>query len=47
MRQKAKESGLNVLYQEDDQNPTGRCVVLVTGNDRLILKKVIYIKRLN
>ena len=32
---KAREAGVNVVYQTSDK-PTGRCAVLITGQDRLV-----------
>lgn len=34
MRQKAKEVGLNTVYQVNSKVPTGKCAVLITGNER-------------
>jgi adenosine kinase len=34
MKQKAKEVGLNTVYQINDKVKTGTCAVLITGNDR-------------
>ena len=30
---KARDAGVNVVYQKSD-HPTGRCAVLITGQDR-------------
>ena len=37
MRNKAKEVGLNAVYQVNDSTATGTCAVLVTGNDRSLV----------
>lgn len=37
MKQKAKEVGLNVVYQINDTVQTGTCAVLITGNDRSLV----------
>ena len=37
MRQKAKDVGLNVVYQVNEKAPTGKCAVLITGNDRSLV----------
>jgi len=37
MRTKAKEVGLNTVYQVTDKAPTGTCAVLVTGNERSLV----------
>jgi len=34
MKEKAKEVGLNTVYQVNDKTPTGKCAVLITGNER-------------
>lgn len=36
MREKAKEVGLNAVYQVDENASTGTCAVLVTHSDRLV-----------
>ena len=35
MKQKAKEVGLNTVYQVNETVPTGKCAVLIPGNERL------------
>ena len=35
MKQKAKEVGLNAIYQVNETNPTGKCAILITGKERL------------
>jgi len=37
MREKAKEVGLNTVYQVDESTPTGTCAVLITGKDRSLV----------
>lgn len=37
MRQKAKDVGLNVVYQVNEKAPTGKCAVLITGNERSLV----------
>ena len=37
MREKAKEVGLNTVYQVDENTPTGTCAVLITGKDRSLV----------
>jgi len=37
---KAKEAGVNVQYQRSDAHPTGRCAVLITGQDRSLVTKL-------
>merc|ERR1712055_970249 len=37
---KAKEAGVNVQYQLSDDHPTGRCAVLITGQDRSLVTKL-------
>ena len=37
MSRKAKEVGLNVVYQVKDCVPTGTCAVLITNNDRSLV----------
>merc|ERR1711976_183279 len=34
LEEKAKEAGVNVLYQRSDKEPTGTCAVLVTDNGK-------------
>jgi adenosine kinase len=34
MKQKAKEVGLNTVYQVNNKTPTGKCAVLITGSER-------------
>jgi adenosine kinase len=34
MKQKAKDVGLNTIYQVNEKVRTGTCAVLITGNDR-------------
>lgn len=36
---KAREAGVNVVYQTSDK-PTGRCAVLITGQDRSLVTKL-------
>ena len=33
LEEKAREAGVNVVYQSSE-HPTGRCAVLITGQDR-------------
>ena len=35
MKEKAKEVGLNTVYQVNETVPTGKCAVLITGSERL------------
>merc|ERR1712055_142717 len=37
---KAKEAGVNVQYQISTEFPTGRCAVLITGQDRSLVTKL-------
>jgi len=37
---KAKEAGVNVQYQVSTKHPTGRCAVLITGQDRSLVTKL-------
>merc|ERR1712241_1384856 len=37
---KAKEAGVNVQYQLSSEHPTGRCAVLITGQDRSLVTKL-------
>jgi len=37
MREKAREVGLNAVYQVTDKASTGTCAVLITGNDRSLV----------
>lgn len=37
MRQKAEDIGLKVLYQVDEKNETGTCLVLVAGKERSLI----------
>jgi adenosine kinase len=37
---KAKEAGVNVQYQVSTEHPTGRCAVLITGQDRSLVTKL-------
>merc|ERR1712013_402868 len=39
LEEKAKEAGVNVKYQYSDK-PTGRCAVLITGQDRSLVTKL-------
>merc|ERR1711982_70181 len=39
LEEKAKEGGVNVKYQYSDK-PTGRCAVLITGQDRSLVTKL-------
>jgi len=39
LEEKAKEAGVNVRYQYSDK-PTGRCAVLITGQDRSLVTKL-------
>ena len=36
MEEKAKAIGLNVLYQYNNEFPTGRCAALITGKHRFL-----------
>jgi len=40
LEEKAREAGVNVLYQVNDSHPTGRCAVLITGEDRSLVTKL-------
>lgn len=40
LEEKAREGGVNVLYQFSDQHPTGRCAVLITGQERSLVTKL-------
>lgn len=40
LESKAKEAGVNVQYQESTEYPTGRCAVLITGQDRSLVTKL-------
>jgi len=37
---KAKEAGVRVQYQVSSEHPTGRCAVLITGQDRSLVTKL-------
>lgn len=37
---KAKEAGVNVRYQVSSEHPTGRCAVLITGQERSLVTKL-------
>jgi len=37
---KAREAGVNVQYQMSAEHPTGRCAVLITGQDRSLVTKL-------
>lgn len=37
MKKKASEVGLNVIYQITDKDHTGKCAVLITGDDRSLV----------
>jgi hypothetical protein len=37
MRSKAKDVGLNTLYQVTDKAETGKCAVLITNNERSLV----------
>lgn len=37
MSEKSKEVGLNSVYQVDEKTPTGKCAVLITGNERSLV----------
>jgi adenosine kinase len=37
MKEKAKEVGLNTVYQVNEKTPTGKCAVLITGNERSLV----------
>ena len=39
LEEKAREAGVNVKYQYSDK-PTGRCAVLITGQDRSLVTKL-------
>ena len=40
LESKAKEAGVNVQYQMSGEHPTGRCAVLITGQDRSLVTKL-------
>merc|ERR1712183_1259167 len=40
LESKAKEAGVNVQYQLSTEYPTGRCAVLITGQDRSLVTKL-------
>lgn len=40
LAQKAKEAGVNVKYQYHPEHPTGKCAVLITGQDRSLVTKL-------
>jgi len=40
LEDKAKEAGVNVRYQVSSEHPTGRCAVLITGQDRSLVTKL-------
>lgn len=40
LESKAKEAGVNVQYQVSTEHPTGRCAVLITGQDRSLVTKL-------
>jgi len=40
LEEKAKEAGVNVQYQVCQPQPTGRCAVLITGQDRSLVTKL-------
>jgi len=40
LEEKAKEAGVNVQYQVSTEHPTGRCAVLITGQDRSLVTKL-------
>jgi len=40
LEDKAKEAGVNVQYQVSTEHPTGRCAVLITGQDRSLVTKL-------
>ncbi len=37
MKQKNSEIGLKTVYQTDEKNETGTCLVLITGNERSLI----------
>jgi len=40
LEDKAKEAGVTVRYQYSEDKPTGRCAVLITGQDRSLVTKL-------
>jgi len=40
LESKAQEAGVDVKYQVSNQYPTGRCAVLITGQDRSLVTKL-------
>jgi len=40
LENKAKEAGVNVQYEVSTEHPTGRCAVLITGQDRSLVTKL-------
>jgi len=40
LEDKAKEAGVTVSYQYSEDKPTGRCAVLITGEDRSLVTKL-------
>jgi len=40
LEKKAREAGVNVLYQFSTEHNTGRCAVLITGQDRSLVTKL-------
>jgi len=40
LESKAKEAGVNVQYEISTAHPTGRCAVLITGQDRSLVTKL-------
>jgi len=40
LEEKAKEAGVNVQYQLSTEHPTGRCAVLITGQERSLVTKL-------
>jgi len=40
LEEKAREAGVDVKYQVNEEVPTGRCAVLITGQDRSLVTKL-------
>ena len=40
LKKVASQAGVKVLYQNVDKNPTGKCAVLITGQDRSLVTKL-------
>ena len=41
-----KEAGLTVKYRQDEQQPTGRCAVVITGHNRSMVTDLAAVKHL-